>query len=104
MEGRLRAVSQAYCHRLDDVMVADTLRLGQKAPERPEEPVDDGKTLYEVRLPPLLVDEVFKLTSIEITECRGSFSLSVSISSKGFSKRMSVLISRQKRRQNGMRK
>lgn len=23
-------------------------RLGQKAPDRPEEPVDDGKTLYEV--------------------------------------------------------
>lgn len=46
MEGRVRTVRSCNPNHLG--IKAYIPSLGQKAPERPEEPVDDGKTLYEV--------------------------------------------------------
>jgi hypothetical protein len=49
MESGIRTVHPPLAFEL--VTYLTRYSLGQKAPERPDEPVDDGKTLYEVRPP-----------------------------------------------------
>ena len=60
---------QAFGHQLD-ILILMRNRLGQKPPDRPEEPVDDGKTLYEVCSPLLTIAIYQEAEEVEITNSR----------------------------------